>query len=114
MAVSQDFMDFVVDQLSDMEGVTSRKMFGGAGFFRESYMFALITNEDKLFLKVDDGNRARFEEAGCGPFVPPFKRTMQMPYYEVPPEVLEDRVSLTEWAEESFQVALRSKKGKKK
>lgn len=35
MAVSEDFLNFILDQLASGGGVTARKMFGGAGLFRD-------------------------------------------------------------------------------
>ena len=41
MPVSDDFTGYVLDQLSSWGGVTSRRMFGGAGLYRDGKMFGL-------------------------------------------------------------------------
>ena len=45
MAVNDDYKNFVEDQLSGMQGIQSKSMFGGIGFFKEGIMFAMIGKE---------------------------------------------------------------------
>ena len=42
--------------------VTMRRMFGKTGVFCDGLMFGMVTN-DTLYFRVDDRNRAAFEEA---------------------------------------------------
>lgn len=99
------FHAFLLDQLSGLPGVTLRRMFGGAGLYRDGVMFGLVA--DTLYLKVDDRNRADFTAAGMGPFVYEAKgKPMSMGYFQVPPEVLEDAERLVPWAEKALAVAL--------
>ena len=53
MAVSSEYLDYVHDQLSGLGGVTSRRMFGGAGLYCDEFFLALIDN-DTLYLRVND------------------------------------------------------------
>ncbi len=53
MPVSDDFLNYVLDQLSAWGSVSVRRMFGGAGLYREGRMFGLIA-DDVVYLKVDD------------------------------------------------------------
>lgn len=106
MSISNEFVDFVLDQLSAWGDVSVRKMFGGAGLYYENTMFGLIA-DDVVYLKVDDSNRDDFEKAGSSPFNPyPDKtKTVVMSYYEIPADVLEDPGQLAKWAERSLVVA---------
>ncbi|MBI3976682.1 MAG: TfoX/Sxy family protein [Chloroflexi bacterium] len=97
MAADSAFRDRVLELLAPLGLVTSRSMFGGYGIFAESSMFALIAGEG-LFFKVDDTNRARYEEAGSKQYRP-------MPYYRVPADVLEDEDRLLDWARVSVAIA---------
>jgi DNA transformation protein len=107
--VSDEFISYVQDQLSDFGEVTSRRMFGGVGLYHEGLMFALIAN-DIIYFKVEDANRSDYESAGSGPFRPyPDKQTV-MSYYEVPIDVSEDRDELASWAEKAFGAARRARK----
>jgi DNA transformation protein len=114
MAVSDEFVDYVLDQFSDWSGVSARMMFGGAGLYCDGVMFGLIA-DDVAYLKVDDSNREDFVKAGSSAFNPyPEKtNTYVMSYYEIPADVLEDRQLLGRWAERSLTVARKKKKKKK-
>ena len=113
MAVSQEYIQYIVDQLSDFGEVTFKKMFGGVGFFHQGLMFALIGHGD-FYLKVNDTNKKDFEDAGMGPFRPYPGREEIMQYYQVPADVLEDRSALAQWTEKAFKIALKSSKCQKK
>lgn len=111
MPVREEFITFVIDQLADWSPITVRRMFGGAGLFREGRMFGLLAN-DAAYLKADDENRPDFENVGMGPFRPfeGKKKAMTMPYYEIPADVLEDPDRLAIWADKAYAAALRGRK----
>lgn len=108
MAVSQDQLDFVNDQLSSWGPYETKKMFGGVGFFREGIMFALI-GKDVFHFRVDEENVGDYESQGMKGFMSSSKKK-GMPYYEVPPSVLEDRDELAVWAQKAYDAAVRNKK----
>ncbi len=108
MAVSEEFKNFIVDQLSEFAPFDTKKMFGGIGFFKDGKMFGMIGG-DTFRLKVDDHNRPDYEAAGMKPYESKSKKK-GMPYWEVPPDVVEDKATLKKWAEKSFEAAQRSKK----
>jgi DNA transformation protein len=111
MALSGDFLNYVVDQLSRWGEISVRRMFGGVGLYREGKMFGLIA-DDVAYLKVDDSNRADFVKAGSSPFNPyPDKaKTTVMSYYEIPPDVLENPDELAKWAQRSLDVQAKKRK----
>ena len=114
MAISPEFLEFLKDQLSPFGTVSVRRMFGGAGLFRDKLMFALIA-EDTLYFKIDARNQPDYEAAGMAPFTYEGKgKKMQMSYYEVPPDVLEDPADLSVWARKAFEAAGAGAKNKKK
>lgn len=69
MAISDEFLTYILDQLSSWDEVTTRKMFGGAGLYRDGKMFGLIA-DNVMYLKTDDSNRDAFLQAGSTPFNP--------------------------------------------
>ncbi len=111
MTVSDEFVDYVIDQLAAWGQVSARKMFGGAGLYCDGAMFGLIA-DDVAYLKVDDSNREDFVRAGSSAFNPyPEKaKSVVMSYYEIPVDVLEDRELLGKWAERALAVARNKKK----
>lgn len=109
MAVSSEYQDHLLELLEPLGGVSSRRMFGGAGLFKSGLMFGLIADE-VLYLKVDDSNREEFESRGLGPFRYEAKNGKRavMSYWEAPDNLLEDGDAMTDWARAAFEVALRA------
>jgi DNA transformation protein len=108
MAYSEDYLNFLIDQLSEFGAFDHKKMFGGVGFFKDGKMFAGIMYGN-FCLKVGDSNRKDFEDRGMKPFVNDSKKK-GMPYWEVPAEILEDKTLLKQWAEKAYQEAIKGKK----
>ena len=90
MVVSDEFVDYVIDQLAGWGEVLARKMFGGTVLYCDGVMFGLIA-DDVAYLKVDDSNQEDFVKAGSSAFNPyPEKaKSVVMSYYEIPADVLE-------------------------
>lgn len=108
MAVSPSYIEFIDDQLDEFDGFTTRKMFGGLGYYKEGVMFGLLGN-DTFCLKVNASNQAEFEAFGMKAFMSSEKKK-GMPYWQVPAEILEDKKELCLWAEKAFQIAILAKK----
>jgi len=113
MSVSASFQTFILEQLGRVvPKVRARSMFGGVGIYSGDLFFALIDN-DTLYFKVDESNRADFTARKMGPFRPYGEDGETMGYYEVPADLLDDPEALRPWAEKAIAVA-ESKKKKKK
>jgi DNA transformation protein and related proteins len=104
VAVSDSFVEFVVDQLSDCGPILPKRMFGGVGLYAGDLFFAILAN-DVLYFKVDASNRGDFEAAGQGPFKPYGDDRETMQYYQLPADVLENQDELTRWARKAISVA---------
>lgn len=107
MAVSKDYLEYILDQFYDWGGVYVRRLFGGAGLYRDGKMFALVA-DDIVYFKVDDTNREKYVLAGSSPFKP-FPNRPSLSYYDVPPEILEDPSELIEWAKECIHIQRKKK-----
>ena len=57
MTVSASQLELVTELFADLRGVSTRRMFGGAGVYAQGVMFALV-DDDVIYLKVDDALRA--------------------------------------------------------
>ena len=119
MAVGAEYKAFVREQLEALGPVRIRAMFGGAGVYFDDLMFGLIAGET-LYFKVDDQNRAAFEEEGQTPFMyqpPPrdgqARKAISMSYYEVPERLYDDPDEMVAWARDALSAAMRAKAGKK-
>lgn len=108
MAVSETYLNYILDQLSELDGIDTKRMFGGVGFFKDGVMFGKI-GSDVFRLKVDETNEQKFISAGMKPFEHPSKKK-GMPYWEVPVDVIESKSTLLVWAKESYEIAIKLKK----
>ena len=110
MAVSGTFRTFVLEQLGrTVQGIRGRAMFGGVGIYAGDLFFALI-DDDTLYFKADDTNRAEFEARQMGPFQPYGEGGETMQYYQVPEDLLEDPELLGDWAERAIGVARKARR----
>ncbi len=111
MSTSAEFLAFVTEQMAGFGPVDVRRMFGGAGVFRDGVMFALIADE-VLYLKADETTEADFKAEGLAPFTYQTKRNPRtvMSYWRAPERCLDDPDDMTEWCRNAFAVALKSAK----
>jgi DNA transformation protein len=106
---SREFLDFVLEQMSQLRGLRSNRMFGGFGIYQGDLFFALIA-DDRLYLKADAESRADFLARNLAPFTYPRRGvTASLNYYEAPPEVFDDADSMKAWAEKAIGAARRGK-----
>jgi DNA transformation protein len=106
--------EFVRDLFAQFGPVTVRRMFSGAGIFRDGLMFGLIIR-DVIYLKADEGSIADFEREGCAPFTytrgKASGRPSQhaLPYWRLPERLYDDPEELAVWAQRAFEAAERRK-----
>jgi DNA transformation protein and related proteins len=113
MAISKQFVEYVIEQLQGLERLTSRRMFSGVGLYGDGLFFGLLYHE-RLYFKTDDTTRPEYEARGSEGFRPPRPNItrMKMSYYTVPADVLEDAEELVKWARQAKAVALASESAK--
>jgi DNA transformation protein len=112
MAVTDEFLQYVLGQLSALGGLATRRMFGAVGLYCDGAFFGLIAG-DVLHFKVGESNRADYEARGMARFRPfPDRPEASMGYYEVPADVLEDQEECVLWAQRSAIVARSARKGR--
>ena len=100
MAPKQDgFKDFVLDQLTQLSGLTHRAMFGGYGLYCGSVFFGIV-HKGRLYFKTNATTARQYRERKMKPYRPNTTQTLHS-YYEVPVEVLEDAGELTLWAQQA-------------
>ena len=104
--------EYIMDDVfSNIEGVTSRAMFGGYGLYKNGHIFGLIA-ANEIYFKVDDTNKEDYEKRGSSHFVysrGKHKKT-KMPYMKVPEEILEDSKQIESWINKSADITKNRKK----
>ncbi len=102
MAADESFQNYVMGLLTVVGGISGRAIFGGRyGIFYESAMFGIIEGTS-LFFMVGDSNRRDYETAGS-------KQHRTHPdYQEVPVDVLNNTMTLLDWARASMHASKQS------
>jgi TfoX/Sxy family transcriptional regulator of competence genes len=110
MSTTPEFAKQVCARLGRYHPIRSKNMFGGVGIFSEESgnMFAMISSDDIIYMKVDDTNRAVYEQVDALQF-------HRMPYFQLPESILDDdEGELRDWVLKSADVASRAPAKKKK
>ena len=90
--------ELILSKLTPIEGISSKKMFGGHGIFHEGKMFGIINPKGLTYFKVDDSNRAEYEQKNS-------HKHGKMSYYAIPEEVLNDSQTLLAWAQKAIAIS---------
>ena len=105
-----EFVAFVIEQMSFIEGLRVRAMFGGHGVYRDDCIFAIIV-DDRLYFKTDATTRGAFEAKGLSPFTYVARgKSVTMQYFEAPPEVFEEAEAMRDWVQKAYAAAVRARK----
>ncbi len=83
-------------------------MFGGAGIYADGVMFALLSSQGTIYLKVGDGNEADFLRENLPSFAPTTKngRHAVMPYRQMPERLYDDPDELARWSAKALKAAV--------
>jgi DNA transformation protein len=92
----ESFKDFVLDQLKDLDGVETWRMFGGFGLYQYETFFGIV-HKGRLYFKVDQATIREYRKRKMKPFRPNAKQTLKS-YYQVPVAIIENADELKEWA----------------
>ena len=97
----EDLRDFLIEQLHDLDGVSTRAMFGGHGLYLDGRFFTIISG-GRIYFRTDEKSRRAYTARGMTALSPPHgrprgPRTVDR-NFELPPEILEDPAQLVLWA----------------
>jgi DNA transformation protein len=111
MKTSPDFADHCLDLFSGLPRVEARSMFGGHAFYVGPAMFAIgDADEWRVWLKVDDATKGRFEEAGGVAFTYEAKGRprVAMSFFTPPDGTMEEADAMLPWARLALEAAERA------
>ena len=99
MVASDSFAEFLKEQLAPLGRVTMRRMFGKTGVFCDGLMLGMVT-DNTLYLRVDDCNRAAFQEAASFPPLNYRKKgsTIDLSFWRAPERLFDEPDELVTWA----------------
>lgn len=108
MSRRSEFVQFVIEQMSFIEGLRVQAMFGGYGVYQDDCIFAVIV-DDRLYFKSDPIIRGEFEAKGLCPFTYIARgKSVTMQYFEAPPEAFEEPEVMRDWVQKASRVAVMS------
>lgn len=65
---NSEFRDYVVhDLLAEISGISTKKMFGGFGLYKNGAIFGIIA-DNEFYFKTDEAIQGEFEKYGSRPF----------------------------------------------
>ena len=113
MSADAALIEHLTDVLRPLGGIAARRMFGGAGLFRDGLMFGLIADA-VLYLKTDIETVAAFEAEGLAPFTYGTKNGDRVltSYWHAPERLLDDDDEMRAWCRRATEVATRAAKNK--
>ncbi|MEQ9403012.1 MAG: TfoX/Sxy family protein [Cyclobacteriaceae bacterium] len=90
--------EFLVEKLSEIDGITSKKMFGGHGIFHEGKMFGIVDSKGQTYLKTNEESVDEYVKKGAIPHG-------KMPYHSIPEGVLSAPSELIRLARKSIEIS---------
>ena len=114
MAYDPDFGEWVREHFAALGPLEIKRMFGGAGVYRQGTIFALL-DDGVVWLKGDESNIPALEAAGSRQFTYPGKdgAVMNLGYWSLPETAVDDPDEAVEWSRGAIAVALRKAAMKK-
>jgi DNA transformation protein and related proteins len=108
MVASDNFAEFLREQLAPLGRVTMRRMFGKTGVFCDGLMLGMV-RDNTLYLRVDDDNRAVFKEAESFPPLNYKKQgaTIDLSFWRAPERLFDEPDELVAWAQAALAGARR-------
>lgn len=111
MPLSPGFSDYVLELLSGFGRLEAKRMFGGAGLYRNGIMFAIL-DDDVVFFRVDDKLEADLKAQGSVPWSYSMKRdgaVREMGYWRMPETAADDPDEAVAIAKRAYAAAVARK-----
>lgn len=99
MAIDMGLVAWVEEAMAPVGTVTWRRMMGGATFYCDGVVFAIIGSGDTLYFKADAETDPEWDAIGAARFTFEMNGvTKSMNYREAPDAVLDDADAFQRWA----------------
>ncbi len=93
---AQHTAELLLERLGSIEGITSKKMFGGHGFFHDGQMFGMVDSKGNVALKATGDLEQEYIKKGSS-------KHGKMPYYSLPEEIFNSE-DLISWVKKSIDL----------
>lgn len=88
----------LTEKLAGIEGISTKKMFGGYGVFHDGKMFGIVDTKGQIYFKIDDDTRSKYEAEGA-------VQQSRMPYFSIVDSVLQNHDVILERAEHAIKIS---------
>ncbi len=105
MSVSDADIAHTRDLFAPLGTITHRKMMGGATFYADETIFAILSSDSTLFLKADGSFADQMDKAGARKFSMTRKdgSITTMGYWTMPDAALDDPDAACDWARQAIE-----------
>lgn len=110
MTLSPAFTEYVEELIARFGKVEIRKMFGGAGVYRNGIGFGIL-DDDTFFIKADTVFGAELKKQGSKPWSYSVKKdgtVRDIAYWSLPASAADDGDEASALAKRSFQIAVKA------
>lgn len=105
MSTTPTLLEAVLQLLSGVGELRTRKMFGGTYIYCNDLFIATV-HDDTLYFKANDSTAHEFIARKLKPFsYPTSSGTVTLQYYQAPAEVLETKADMRLWAGKALLAA---------
>jgi len=108
MVASDSFAEFLREQLAPLGSLSLRRMFGKTGVFCDGVMLGMVA-DNTLYFRVDDENKAFFQEAAAFPPLNYAKKgeSIDLAFWRAPERLFDEPEELVTWAKQALAAAHR-------
>jgi DNA transformation protein len=106
--LSPGYSDYVLELLAGFGRVETKRMFGGAGLYRDGVMFGIL-DDDAVFFRVDDALQAEMRAQGSVAWAHSIKPDGSIPsmgYWRMPETAADDPDEAVAIARRSYAAAI--------
>lgn len=103
MAFSESIATFATDQLVGIGQIRTKKMFGALAFYCDDILFGAVMDSSFTLKAKDEALQKEFISNGMARHKLE-GRDIKMPYFDVTPEILEDRDELKIWVAKTLDI----------
>ncbi|WP_434287580.1 TfoX/Sxy family protein [Celeribacter sp. SCSIO 80788] len=96
MSVTDEDIAFIYDLFGPLGALSHRKMMGGLSIYSEGQFFAILSSDDRVYLKASGDFAETLAAEGCEKFE--MEKGRGMNYWTLPEAALDDPDLASDWA----------------
>ena len=99
-----EFLQYALDLFNPLGRLTSKTLFGGNAILKNNITFAMVF-DGSIYLKTDKNTVKKYLDLDSKPLsYKKNNKTINLRYYEIPIEVIDDEDQLMQWAIEAYEI----------